>query len=417
MTEKKFPFATSVLPNRQFRPFVVAFNRDRDFYQVPLALQEGNLLAGLVTDLYAPSMGPLTHIWPFNRFARRRVSNLPFHKVSWNWTALRLQLYNLPQARSGGERIAIFKQLDRALSHAALGLALRRQADLFLYSGYAYEAFTDPAARELRKGLFVFHPHGRSSLKILAADIEKHPEVAESHSWHKTEIALSDGSRLDAETGAADFLTCASSFTAESLRDIRSASQKVTIAPYGCFLPQAPISSRRQKGSVRFLFVGQGVQRKGLHHLLKTWRRLGLTDATLSIVSSSMDPGILTLTNQPNVILLGPQSPGSLQQLYNEADIFIMPSLIEGFGLVYLEALSAGCFIIGTHNTGLPDLNLPEDVGNVIPSGDLNALEEAIEAARSLVNAGLLDRHRIQAFAHERSWVSFRRAIYGACQL
>ena len=49
-------------------------------------------------------------------------------------------------------------------------------------------------------------------------------------------------------------------------------------------------------------------------------------------------------------------SQPELEQLYQQADVFVLPSLVEGFGYVYLEALARGCFCLGTWNTGLPDV-------------------------------------------------------------
>src|SRR5690625_1669598 len=154
------------------RRWIVAFNRDRDFYQVPLALQERNLLAGLITDFYLPPLGSLTKIRPLNRIAHRRNSGIPFRKVRWNPAALRLQLLNLRFAKNGSKRIEIFKKLDKNLSRSAFSLAQKQNADLLLYSGYAREAFESAAQTSMRKGLFIFHPHGKSSLEILEADLE-----------------------------------------------------------------------------------------------------------------------------------------------------------------------------------------------------------------------------------------------------
>jgi len=395
--------------------WVVAFNRNRDFYQVPLALQERKALAGLVTDFYMPSLGPLNRLKTFQRLSRRRDDGIPFKKVQWNASALRLQLFDLQRAKNGSRRIEVFKKLDKNLSRAALRLALRKNADLLLYSGYALEAFESEDSASLRKGLFVFHPHGGPSLEILQADLEEHPEAAESHRWHRTEIELSDGDRLDAETEMADFLICASSFTASTVANGKTSQKPLTIAPYGCFsseslLAQAPT----KKDRVSFLFVGQGVQRKGLHHLLKVWKKLNPKSATLTIVSSSYDPGFLKLSDQPSVTLLGPQSTSNLQKLYEESDVFVMPSLIEGFGLVYLEALSAGCFIIGTENSGLPDLNLPEYCGQILQPGNLEMLQATLE--QTIDQAQHFDPNAIRRFAATCSWSAFRSTVAEACQ-
>lgn len=395
--------------------WVVAFNRSRDFYQVPLALQERNRLAGLVSDFYAPPLGFLSRLKPFQRISRRRDDRIPFNKVQWNANALRLQLFHLPRARTGSERVEIFKRLDKNLSRAALRLALRKNADLLLYSGYAREAFESAESNSMTKGLFVFHPHGGPSLEILAADLEAHPEAAESHRWHRTEIELSDGERLDAETQKADFLICASSFTARTLGYDSFSKKPLTIAPYGCFLQkQSPALTSVKNRKVSFLFVGQGVQRKGLHHLLKVWKKLNPVSATLTIVASSFDPGFQKLSDQPSVTVLGSQSAANLQRLYEASDVFVMPSLIEGFGLVYLEALSAGCFVIGTENSGLPDLNLPDFCGRILQPGNLQMLREALE--ETIDRAQQLERDSIKNFAATCSWSAFRTAVADACQ-
>src|SRR5215510_8459243 len=45
-----------------------------------------------------------------------------------------------------------------------------------------------------------------------------------------------------------------------------------------------------------------------------------------------------------------------LAALYQQHDLFVMPSLIEGFGLVYLEAMGQGLPIVCTENTGGADI-------------------------------------------------------------
>ena len=58
-----------------------------------------------------------------------------------------------------------------------------------------------------------------------------------------------------------------------------------------------------------------------------------------------------------------------------------MPSLVEGFGLVYGEALGAGLFCIGTANTGLPDMNLSENEALLVSVGDIAELSHSLHTA------------------------------------
>jgi glycosyltransferase involved in cell wall biosynthesis len=85
-----------------------------------------------------------------------------------------------------------------------------------------------------------------------------------------------------------------------------------------------------------------------------------------------------------------------------------MPSLVEGFGHVYLEALAAGTFVIGTSNSGLPDLSCPSDSAIVLPPGDLNPLEEALVRVHRLIREGEVDRSRIASYARFWGWERFR---------
>jgi len=68
---------------------------------------------------------------------------------------------------------------------------------------------------------------------------------------------------------------------------------------------------------------------------------------------------------------------GELPNLYQKCDLFVMPSLDEGFGIVYLEALAMGRPVIGCKGQGLEDF-VDEEVGILIAPGDRGALVDAI---------------------------------------
>ena len=256
--------------------FVVAFNRDRDFYQVPLALNEQGLLSSLVTDLYFPFDRPvLRHIPGPARLKRRCAAGLPSAKVHWTWEAL---LPQLPAALLGGDRIALFETVDRALSRAALDHAEREAAHLFLYSGYAFWAFTSERARAMLKGLFVFHPHADLIREILDRDLARFPECRQSHgAEYETSRRAAHVDEARDEWRHADFIVCASSFTARSLKHAGCGDGLLSVVPYGVDPAVFPFMERARNSRIRFLFAGQGVQRKGLHHLLRARSMKGKT--------------------------------------------------------------------------------------------------------------------------------------------
>lgn len=139
--------------------YVVAFNRDRDSYQVPLALYERGLLRKLITDIYYPDAGLLRSLPGMSLMKHRRVQGLPSQMTQSIATTVIFQMLLKVNARSAH---SVFSSINTLLSTAALREAQTSGSNLFLYSLYASEAFSSPSARNLIKGLFVFHPHGKS---------------------------------------------------------------------------------------------------------------------------------------------------------------------------------------------------------------------------------------------------------------
>ena len=387
--------------------FVVAFNRDRDSYQLPLALHSGARLQALVTDFYAPDHR-LGRLLTPRRLRHRHVHGLPSRLVRSSPRALLLQVYHEAQ-RAYGERW--FMQVDALLSRKAASIAAESSADLLLYAQYAQEAFADRRLAKRLKGLFIFHPHTDLAKQILTRDLEKFPECSGSLK-KAVEIdnpELTD--RLDAEISMADFFICASSFTRRSLVFHGIAPERVAVVPYGAQPTQAPGTADRTAARTRFLFVGQGMQRKGLHHLLRAWKQARLGNATLRVICARLDPAFQPLLDQPNVEFSTGVSRAELLETFASSHIFVMPSLVEGFGLVYLEALAAGCLVMATPNTGVPDLGLPDEMALIVEPGNIDQLCGALQEADRRRKAGAIDHGAISRRAASLSWEAFRGRI------
>ena len=63
-----------------------------------------------------------------------------------------------------------------------------------------------------------------------------------------------------------------------------------------------------------------------------------------------------------------------LMKFYSEADVFVQPSLEDGFGLVILEALACGCPVIATKNTGAGDIFSSGSAGYIVNSCSSNEI-------------------------------------------
>lgn len=79
-----------------------------------------------------------------------------------------------------------------------------------------------------------------------------------------------------------------------------------------------------------------------------------------------------------NVHFLGFVPVYQLRRLYNAADVVVVPSRREPFGLVALEALACGCPVVATNQGGLPDI-VNDKVGSLVEVDDPFSLAEAIQ--------------------------------------
>ena len=386
--------------------FITGMNRDRDGYQVAGALAEGGMLATLVTDYYAGATS--LRIPALNH---RQSELVPPSAVRVVNRALISQLRHRALSRAGYSGRPAWHRIDSWIAEAIRDESKKRPSDgLLVYSNYAWKAF-ESAPSSTFKGLFQYHP-GASAVRA-GLDVD---ELATAAPWEdEPELSLPERRRVyELETTSADRIICASSFTARGLALDGVGADRLRIVPYGCPKPPKSVDHDRSR---MILFVGQGVQRKGLHILAAAWAKVKAPGWTLRIVSSRLDPQVrqaLQALDQGRVHVSGAVDATELENLYRRSSALVLPSLVEGFGLVLGEALSRGCRLIASTNTGLPDLHLPSEVATTVPAGEIESLHSAIEAHIQDYEHGARATVLAVQCAADRSWSHFRKQIRAA---
>ena len=102
----------------------------------------------------------------------------------------------------------------------------------------------------------------------------------------------------------------------------------------------------------------------------------------------------------PNVQFLGNVTQDALCRLYNIADIDLVPSRREPFGLVAVEAMACGTPVVATNEGGLPDF-VNDSVGGLVPVGDAPALAGKILETLDRAVGNPAWRADIQKYAEE----------------
>lgn len=154
---------------------------------------------------------------------------------------------------------------------------------------------------------------------------------------------------------------------------------KVLVNPYGIDLTGTGVPDRRRSsGPVRILFVGSVGMRKGIPSLLEAFVRLQ-ENCELHLVGPVEDElRPLLSRGGARVIAHGPRRGPVLAKLFDDADIFCLPSIEEGFGLVLLQAMARGLPIVTTSVTGASMMAGEEDGVLMVSPGDDEALADAL---------------------------------------
>jgi glycosyltransferase involved in cell wall biosynthesis len=395
---------------------VVVHRGARDSYQVARALSDAGMLEKLVTDLAWNPDSVLNRVLPAQMRAALgcRDSGVPNGRISTAATSGLLSLgFEKAPVPFPWKRSAI-RWNDRMLGKQAGILANRGNAALLSYSYYAHSAFTAYRGAHPRI-LFQAHPHPASVRVILQKELQQHPDCAASllKEW---ELSLNedDFQRLIAETQMAQVWIAASSFTRQTLIENGIDGAAVHVAPYGVDLQQfqpAGGFERDRQGPLRLLFAGTMNQRKGIRYLVDAVSSLNTTHVELRVCGRVVDQLEIFQKLGSRVRITPDVTRAELIEAYQEADLFVFPSVAEGFGQVILEALACGLPVLSTTRTAAVDLVREGRDGFVIEPGQTEGIAERIEWA--LANRSLLRGMREQARnrAEQFTWQRFRDRI------
>jgi glycosyltransferase involved in cell wall biosynthesis len=138
--------------------------------------------------------------------------------------------------------------------------------------------------------------------------------------------------------------------------------------------------------------------------------------ASLTLVCRDFDPPMRPLVERagPAVKHLPGVGADELAALYARSHLLVLPSLVEGFGYVCLEALTRGCPVAGTRHTSVADLGGEKDGLFLVAPGDPEGLAAFLKQASSRVEDLLALRDAARRCAQRFTWKRFRGELAGA---
>jgi glycosyltransferase involved in cell wall biosynthesis len=156
---------------------------------------------------------------------------------------------------------------------------------------------------------------------------------------------------------------------------------------------------------------------KGFDFFVKALRQLDTIGIPLAIVTTNTKGHLNEFIGKHQIIDLGWINDESLMlDTYRAADLFVMPSTAEAFGMMAIEAMACGKPVIVFDGTSLPDITDAPTVGLAVPNGSVDALAGAIrrliENKQERFERGIAGRALAERLYDERTFALRLSELY-----
>jgi glycosyltransferase involved in cell wall biosynthesis len=264
---------------------------------------------------------------------------------------------------------------------AARELAREQWDVIHCWSGVSEEILESPDA----KNAFTFLMRGSSHVLTQRRLLDEES--------HRASVVLDKPSdwmiaRERREYELADRINVLSSFSRQSFEDEGTPSSRLSLLPLGvdleAFRPTPEVDELRRRRIVeghplRVLYVGLLSYRKGLLDLARTIERLEEGRFHFTLVGRQLpEAEALVASLASRVEILGKLPQSSLPSAYGLADVFLFPTIEDGFPVVLAQAKAAGLPIITTPHGAGTDLIQHGRDGWIVPIRNVDALVEQL---------------------------------------
>lgn len=406
---------------------IVAHPNTQHSHRLALAVQKAGWLQAYVTQFYYdPTRFPysLVSFLPeryrkgiAEKLSRRKLEGLDRHliKTYSTWAEIVFIILNRAHiARGFRERWLLNRS---KIFSKRVGKLAAKSADIVVGTDTAsLDMFRVARQAGVICVLDLSYAHINTCLRIEAEEQQFDPLF--SRTFDTYAMSAEDLHNMVEEADIADAIIVASSFSKDSLIENGIPENRIFIVPYGVDLekfqpaPQQPLNNCH----LNVLFIGGIGQRKGVGYLLRAVHELkqSLNITTTLVGNLRGDPSVfdsyrldfIHVNHMPHAKVLGQ---------YQAADVFVFPSLIEGFGLVILEAMASGLPVITTPNTGGRDVIEDGVDGFIVPIRDVEAIKQRLvylyENPAERMRMGKAARKKAEQYSWDRYYTGIATAL------
>jgi glycosyltransferase involved in cell wall biosynthesis len=248
-----------------------------------------------------------------------------------------------------------------------------------VFFGYSY-ASLEVLQIEKERGVFTVLDQidpGPFEFRLVAEEMRQHPEIA----GPAPGFPAAYYERVRREWEVADVILVNSEWSREAIISEGASPNKIEVLSLAYEADaqdghEASLTRNASNKLLRVLWLGQINVRKGIYYLVQAARLLEREPVQVLVTGPLQIHREFLAAAPANIRWLGPIPRNRVAQLYHQADVFLLPTLSDGFAITQLEAMTYGLPVITTPNCG----RVVEHgrTGFIVPPRDAVALADAI---------------------------------------
>jgi glycosyltransferase involved in cell wall biosynthesis len=376
---------------------VVAHHSRQHSGQLAVALDESNMLASYLTGVPANRSTALSRI--IFKLINYEILSIPAKKVRhFFWPLVLHKIAN--ESLSPAKSVKWLRWTDTLFDRWCAKQVVRLQADAVVcYENAARLTFRRAEKYGIVKILDAASFHYKWQDRFY-----DYPEPEEVHK------AITR--RKDKEIALADHIFTVSDLARQSYLDSGVPAEKVTAIPLGCDLERFKLPSRSldPDSLFTFIFVGSGGRLKGLDVLLQASMQIHAEfPHRVVLVGDARES--FRWSKFTWIERRGRVPQQQLSELYQKADCLILPSRVDSFAMVVVEAMATGLPVILSDHVGAKEA-IDEGVnGWVVPAEDTESLAYRMRWCIKNDNEVRAMKLAARGAAERYSWESYRQRV------
>ncbi len=307
----------------------------------------------------------------------------------------------------GGQSHRLIVWRNRAFQSAVSRVLQAEDCGLLIPASAALAPLEQARRIGVRTWLDCPTAHHRYAARLLTEEVRLQPDFAGT--MQGCVVSSATDRQLNQEIAVADNIIVLSSFQSQTFTQEGVPPERLQVLPLGVDTELFRPTTRSRSKTLTIGFVGQITQRKGISYLVAAFDALRPQNARLLMVGhpgGSSRPWMREGVEHHSAV-----ARWDLPQFYAQMDVFVLPSLIEGFPMTALEAMACGVPVIVSENTFGTDVVLDGYNGYVVPIRDVDAIVDRVRLLADDESLRLSMARNARATAERYTWDIYGRRL------